>query len=289
MENPDSNLLDEKLNSALNLMRRMPPSSTENSLAGLLELAPELTDDLLTHVDQPLKVELDTTEGVNKYFVLCDYNRDGDSYRSPWSNTYFPPMEDGFKPNDKLRKLEILANDLFATYRKLYFNNTGHSSSYFFETDEKDDEGFGACFLVHKDIDQKKTLKKGIWDSIHVFEVKRGSTARQYIYKLTTTVMITLLLQDEKVGTSDLSGLRTQQRELTTEHKSDDPALHIPVMGKMLEDCETRIRNALEKIYIQKTREVINGMRVNPNSQQQNQAYGNIIKDLNAANFHKNK
>ena len=48
---------EEQLNSALNLMRRMPPSSVENSLAGLIEMVPELTDDLLTHVDQPLKVQ----------------------------------------------------------------------------------------------------------------------------------------------------------------------------------------------------------------------------------------
>lgn len=70
---------EEQLNSALNLMRRMPPSSVENSLAGLIELVPELTDELLTHVDQPLKVEKDPKSGKN--FVLCDYNRDGDSYR----------------------------------------------------------------------------------------------------------------------------------------------------------------------------------------------------------------
>ena len=71
---------DEQLTAALNLMRRMPPSAVENSLAGLIELVPDLTDDLLNHVDQPLKVEKDTKTG--KFFILCDYNRDGDSYRS---------------------------------------------------------------------------------------------------------------------------------------------------------------------------------------------------------------
>jgi capping protein beta len=60
-------------------MRRMPPSSVENSLAGLIELVPDLTDDLLNHVDQPLKVKKDTVK--NQEFVLCDYNRDGDSFR----------------------------------------------------------------------------------------------------------------------------------------------------------------------------------------------------------------
>ncbi len=71
---------EAQLDSALNLMRRMPPSSVENSLAGLMEMVPELTDELLTNVDQPLKVQKDTKTG--KTFILCDYNRDGDSYRS---------------------------------------------------------------------------------------------------------------------------------------------------------------------------------------------------------------
>ena len=70
---------DAQLTSALNLMRRMPPSTTENSLAGLIELVPHLTDDLLNHVDQPLKVQKDPTTG--REYILCDYNRDGDSYR----------------------------------------------------------------------------------------------------------------------------------------------------------------------------------------------------------------
>ena len=70
---------DDKLNSALNLMRRMPPSSVENSLAGLIELVPQLTDELLNHVDQPLKVKRDPKTGTD--YILCDYNRDGDSFR----------------------------------------------------------------------------------------------------------------------------------------------------------------------------------------------------------------
>jgi len=275
-------LSDDKLNSALNLMRRMPPSSTENSLAGLLELAPELTDELLTHVDQPLKVAMDTKE--QKEFVLCDYNRDGDSYRSPWTNEYYPPMEEGFKPNDKLRKLEIVANSLFDVYRKLYFSG-GYSSAYFFETDENDESGFGACYLIHKEIEQKRSLKKGVWDSIHVFEVISTGTKNEFTYKLTTTVMISMILQDAKIGTSDLSGLRTQQKSVTCKIKNQDD--HIENMGKMLEDCETRIRNAIETIYIAKTRTVISGMR--GGNQQLQKQWGNIAESLKASKYHDKK
>lgn len=48
---------------------------------------PSLCEDLLSSVDQPLKITRDKVTG--KDYLLCDYNRDGDSYRSsvklhPW-------------------------------------------------------------------------------------------------------------------------------------------------------------------------------------------------------------
>ena len=46
--------------------------------AELVDLAPDLTDDLLNTVDQPLQVAKDAQKNT---YLLCDYNRDGDSYR----------------------------------------------------------------------------------------------------------------------------------------------------------------------------------------------------------------
>lgn len=44
---------------------------------------------------------------------LCPY------YRSPWSNTYDPPLDDGAVPSDRLRKLEVEANSAFDQYREM--------------------------------------------------------------------------------------------------------------------------------------------------------------------------
>lgn len=41
-------------------------------------------------------------------------------HRSPWSNEYDPPLDDGTTPTPKLRKLEITANEAFDTYREMY-------------------------------------------------------------------------------------------------------------------------------------------------------------------------
>lgn len=244
---------------------------------GLISLVPDLEDDLFTNVDQPLKVEDDSKAG--KKFVTCDYNRDGDSYRSPWTNQYFPPMSDGVLPDARLRKMEELANQLFDAYRNLYFEG-GNSSCYFFDTDDDKADTFGACWLVHKNVDEDKSLKSGWWNSTHVFEVEPG--ADKTTYKLTTAVMISMKLADDRIGGADLSGLRTQQDTKTIAAK-DDPE-HVCNMGKMVEDMELRIRNAMEGIYIQKTREVINGMRSATN--RRDAQWANIAQSLNAAAFH---
>lgn len=70
---------DKALISALDLARRLPPSQLDSSLDFICQLNPDLTEDLLEKVDVPLKVKKCKTTG--KDFLICEYNRDGDSYR----------------------------------------------------------------------------------------------------------------------------------------------------------------------------------------------------------------
>jgi capping protein beta len=136
------------VDAALDLLSRLPPDNVVENLGSLLELAPDLTEELLSRVDQPLQARPggDTAAGTlhltrrarpqvamddvaDKEFLLCDYNRDADSYRcasgsfcvlrctlahasdasglcsrrSPWSNQYFPPLDDGATPSAELR------------------------------------------------------------------------------------------------------------------------------------------------------------------------------------------
>ena len=61
-------------------------------------------------------------------YLLCDYNRDGDAYRSPWSNEF--EMEDGaaaaagdeeegVKPSERVRKMEVAMGEGVEVYREL--------------------------------------------------------------------------------------------------------------------------------------------------------------------------
>lgn len=68
------------IDNMLDLTRRLPPNNIEENLAALIELQPDYADDLLGSIDQPLKVRTDTATGRD--YLLCDYNRDGESYRS---------------------------------------------------------------------------------------------------------------------------------------------------------------------------------------------------------------
>ncbi len=107
----------DNLDASLDLLRRLKPQDVSKNLQTILQAVPDLTEDLLASVDQPLEIKRCKTR--HKDYLVCDYNRDGDSYRSPWSNEYDPPISDGTEPSQSLRKLEIAANDAFDIYRDL--------------------------------------------------------------------------------------------------------------------------------------------------------------------------
>ncbi|CCD52877.1 hypothetical protein BofuT4_P138010.1 [Botrytis cinerea T4] len=80
----------DQFDSALDLLRRLNPKHTTTHLNSLIDLVPSLTEDLLSSVDQPLTISRCRKTGRD--YLLCDYNRDGDSYRSPWSGEFETPV-----------------------------------------------------------------------------------------------------------------------------------------------------------------------------------------------------
>ncbi|CAM4780021.1 unnamed protein product [Rotaria magnacalcarata] len=248
--------IESQLDCALDLMRRLPPQQVEKNLSDLIDLVPDLTEELLAAVDQPLKVVRDRT--VGKDYLLCDYNRDGDSYRSPWTNTYSPPF-DGNLPSDRLRQLEIEANQAFEQYREMYFEG-GVSSVYFWDLEN----GFAGVILIKKVGDGSKKIK-GCWDSIHVVEVQEKQSGRSAHYKLTSTVMLWLQTHKTMSGMMNLGG--SLQRQLESDHQITDFSQHIINIGKMVEEMENKIRQTLNSIYFGKTKDILNSLRNSENNQ----------------------
>ncbi|CAE1298008.1 CAPZB [Acanthosepion pharaonis] len=213
-------MTEQQLDCALDLMRRLPPQQIEKNLSDLIDIAPALCEDLLSSVDQPLKVARDKIAGRD--YLLCDYNRDGDSYRSPWIS-------------------------------EMYFEG-GVSSVYLWDLDH----GFAGVVLIKKAGDGSKKIK-GCWDSIHVMEVQEKSSGKTAHYKLTSTVMLWLLTTKEGSGTMNLGGSLTRQIE--TDAPVGESSPHIVNIGKMIEDMENKIRNTLNEIYFGKTKDIVNGLR----------------------------
>ncbi|KAF8910551.1 F-actin-capping protein subunit beta [Gymnopilus junonius] len=266
--------MTEVIDSMLDLMRRLPPTRTEENVQALVNICPDEADELLQSVDQPLQVLVDRTTG--REYLACDYNRDGESYRSPWSNEYDPPLDDGAVPSSKMRKLEIQANEAFDTYREMYYEG-GQSSVYLWDPEDGTGGGNFAGVVVLKKTMTPSTPNEpsGSWDSIHVFETaERG---RQAHYKLTSTVMLHLITRRGSEGESktpaDKNGPENLKRDgevslsgsMTRQSEQDCPlnesASHISNIGKMIEEMEIKMRNLLQEVYFGKTRDIVYDLR----------------------------
>ncbi|GJW55797.1 probable F-actin-capping protein subunit beta [Tanacetum coccineum] len=257
---------------AMGLMRRMPPKHTQTALSALL---PDHSSDLLSQIDHPLQVVENFTvcnftqscnsakqvlcdEDSGKEFILCEYNRDADSYRSPWSNKFHPHLDDGMYPSEELRKLEVEANEVFTIYRDQYYEG-GISSVYLWEED--DNEGFVACFLIKKDGSKyahgkRGYLHEGGWEAIHVIQVGPDEEGMAH-YCLTSTIMLSLTTDSDTSGTFNLSG--SIRRQMKADLSVEDG--HLCNMGKMIEELEGKLRNQLDQVYFGKTKEMVCTLR----------------------------
>ncbi|PQE31345.1 F-actin-capping subunit beta protein [Rutstroemia sp. NJR-2017a WRK4] len=259
----------DQFDSALDLLRRLNPKHTTTHLNSLIDLVPSLTEDLLSSVDQPLTISRCRKTGRD--YLLCDYNRDGDSYRSPWSGEFETPVGgttpggvdesgnnegagEGAVPSERVRKMEIRANEAFDVYRELYYEG-GVSSVYFWNLDD----GFAGVVLLKKvgAVAPKSSSSSGSWDSIHVFEaVDRARTAH---YKLTSTVILSLSTGNPELGDMDLSGNMTRQIE--SDLPIQDDAEHVVNIGRLVEDMELKMRNLLQEVYFGKAKDVVGDLR----------------------------
>ncbi|KAL2519852.1 putative F-actin-capping protein subunit beta [Forsythia ovata] len=161
------------MEAAMGLMRRIPPKQSETALSALLSLLPQHSSDLLSQVDQPLQVLCDAECG--KEFILCEYNRDADSYRY-----YEGGVSSVYMWEDE---------------------NEGFVACFLIKKDGSM-SGHG----------RRGYLQEGAWDAIHVIEVRQEEEIAHY--SLTSTVMLSLTTNDESSGTFNLSGSIRRQMNM---------------------------------------------------------------------------
>mmetsp|Transcript_18029 Transcript_18029/g.32619 ORF Transcript_18029/g.32619 Transcript_18029/m.32619 type:complete len:284 (+) Transcript_18029:49-900(+) len=227
------------------------------------------------HLHSCVCVYVCATENAHTHtpkFLLCEHNRDGDSHRSPWSNAYFPPLDDGFRPSERLRSLELHANEVFDIYRELYYgkstsvgsaylwdNNEGSSGGSANKKEEISSLGFSGCFLIQNRVDEGNS-----WNSIHVVDVGRVSKGK-CTYKLTTTLLLSVTpphtQSSSSSSTTNISGSLVRHNVRECKVSADDDSSHIINIGKFIEDVELEMRSEMDSLYVQKTRTVLEEMR----------------------------
>ncbi|CDS40155.1 F actin capping protein subunit beta [Echinococcus multilocularis] len=251
---------DDQINSAMDLLRRMPPQKLEHVLQSVLDICPQISDAVLSMVDQPMKIKKDPNAGRD--YLLSDFNRDGDSFRSPWTNVYDPPLDDGVLPSERLRALEIEANNAFDQYRAMYFEG-GISSVYCWDLDQ----GFAMAILIKKT--GNSTSVRGSWDSVHIVEVQEHSTAKSAHYKLTSTIIMWIDTNTHECGSSALGGHFTRMKE--HEYPLIDQRQHISNIGSMVEELESQMRSFLNDVYFGSSKAIIDSMRTYRTAEEEQQ------------------
>ena len=260
----------------------------------------DLAEELYQRSDPPLGHAIDPSataaakgkEGgspTKKSFIISDYNRDGDSYRSPWSNAYYPPIaaattasgeSGGFQPSAALRQVEIMANEVFDSYRSLYYGSDDSSvaSVYLWDRDGGSaaggEGGFAGAFLIKKEIteeDSDRHLRKGAWNSVHVVEVVPSAEGRTAAYGMTTTLSLIMEPNAEAEGSGGGGGSSTNTCISGSLSKRSDRVLPISStqdgaelianIGTMIEDVEIEMRSSMDSLHIQKTRYVVDSVR----------------------------
>eukprot|EP01062_Namystynia_karyoxenos_P075187 TRINITY_DN72402_c0_g1_i1.p1 TRINITY_DN72402_c0_g1~~TRINITY_DN72402_c0_g1_i1.p1 ORF type:complete len:319 (+),score=92.32 TRINITY_DN72402_c0_g1_i1:60-959(+) len=244
---------------ALDLLCRLPPRRTGETLGRIARLRPDLADAVLSEVEQPLRAVRCDASGRD--FVACDRNRHASSFRSPWSNAYCPPDPDGPLPSYRLRRMEEAANDLFAGYAEAYFDSGAVASCYFWDTEdgEGDELGFAMAALIHKVA--SGAGPRGGWDSVHVVTVTetKGEKRQHFDYRVTSSLLLHAAAQDGGPALQ-LAG-RVSGSHRVNELAAEDDNAHVGNIGRLVQERENLMRSALDQVHFSKALEVSASLR----------------------------
>lgn len=236
---------------AHDLLRHVEPNRTEERLHQIYHINNSLIEDLCSTVDVPLQVAVDPE--TQQSYIKCDFNRDCDSYRSPYTNKYYPDLEDGIMPPESLRKIEIISQKGFETYKKLYFGDSAVLSVYAWEIDEKK---FGIGVFVKKDVDSLLRDGSKIGGSISCSDVIEVGSEDDglFLYDMVSTILL-----DCKLGTAlnnpiELSGGIADHKSYYG--KAVNELQHLINIGQIIEENASTFMEKVKKIYVGKMEEI---------------------------------
>ncbi len=263
------------------LMPIMDIDKNIDAISSVIYENDDLLNEFLQKVDNRTKVCKDDPKGE---FIMCEQNRDGDSYRSPYSNKYFPDTEDAKYPSAPLRALEETLNKMFKLYIKHYYSLETLCSVYCWELGDSIAEGYGVAVLIKNCLTHKKKVNTGSWDSSNLITVtfdEGGDGKKTAKYNLISTVNLAMSFEGQAVGKVCLSGTiaRSSHYSKPVADYTNDEA-HITNIGVLVEDMENSIRNTLDTVYLKKSGQIIDTARTNPSQGKPGIAQAKNLQDV---------
>ena len=256
----------DPLNAAINISRLLPINRQEDNINIITELLyndDDALNEFLQKVEQPLIVNEDG-------FICCEYNRDGDSYRFPGTDKYYPEIENGVVPNKDLLRLERILYNAFTEYLVLYYQPKGTStinsknscSVYCYQLEEDNVNDFAVAILIKNQISDKNSkINYCQWESTNLITVSK--LMDQYSYDLITTINLTLSIKSSKSNTDVLlTGSVNKNKKIEKDY--DDEIIdmfHVINIGELVETMETDLLSQIQNIYFNKTNQIINELR----------------------------
>lgn len=209
---------------------------------------------------------------------MSDHNRIGESFRSPYSNEYYPPVNVAKYPPEELRKFEVSFGSLVKIYTKLYYSQSAVSSVYTWDLGDSITNGFGVCVLISSN--DEKT--QSILNSVNVFAIKFSTEVvknKEYLkvnYKLQST-MSNIVTIDGSAGFNTSVSKSTEDSVYIPDYLDYDT--HFERIGKLMESTENSLRVSLEEIFLNKVRSIISSSKVNSDQSKRNSILSMLLQE----------
>jgi capping protein beta len=268
------------LNNLTKILSVTQASTLINKICPFFIYKEEMTD---IYKNFPLKFSINTSDPLGP-FIESEYNKDENSFRSPWSNTYYPKKESNKLLPKELRLLEEKINTLIKLYLKMYYSPDAISSAYITFSDESISNGFNCAVLISSKINNSQVLDEDSFlESTNIIKVKfikeRGSIPSKekikVLYKTNTIFLFKLKIKNSEC---EFNGTECCDCNKTTFIKDFFEAkTHLEFIGKSIEENEEKLRFKLDKIYLGKNNFICNEIR---NNDDENKNRVNNLKNI---------
>lgn len=234
--------------------------------------------------NNPMKLNINNSDPLGP-FIECDINKDNNSYRSPWSNKYYPEIESNIILPNELRELEEKLNTFIKLYTKIYYGESAISSVYIKIQDNSISNGFYCYTLIKNNILNSNKLNDNTYlDTIHITSIKymreNNNTDKEQIkviYKTKSNYIYNINLKNncEYNGINKIECTKTSYVDNYFDYNT-----HINLIGSSIEENEELLRYQIDGYSLEKNISICNDIRnlYGLNKEQENQV--NNVKSL---------